>query len=313
MDYSKTPNFRPAVQNSRKLPVRSAFVELVYDETGERGFSDVSLTENFNGLNTRFSVEINPGNLYPRAQIDICNLSREHREFLTNYVYFQQPNKRHIRLYAGYLQEKEPPEKTPLIFTGDVIFTSFTAPPDIWTCMQVIYRNNDALSHQEWSVRGTYAKRTILEKAGAALGMKVDIQDKISGNCSNFQSSGGGKRLLRDLQLLCPGYAVYVRNNTLTVSAKKRDEPGPGETVWIVREDTGLVGIPSAVLPKGIDCDLIMNPAILPGDWMKLESIHQPAASGLYRISRVRHHGELRGSDFLTSIETYRPVRAPYE
>ncbi len=313
MDYSKTPNFRPAVQNSRKLPIRSAFVQLAdYPDIGDDdgpGKIDLDLA----GLNVRFNVVINPGNLYPRAQIDICNLSREHREYLTNYVYYQNPDLRHIRLFAGYLQEKEPRQKTPLIFSGDVLFTSFTPAPDIWTCMTLVHHNAKALAKQEWSLPGITFKQTVLEMAAVKMGLLFEPMDPVLGEVMNFSISGGGKKLLRDMQLLCPGYAVFIQDDTLTVYDKKRDEPGPGETVWVVREDTGLVGIPSAVLPKGIDCDLIMNPAILPGDWMKFESIHQPTASGYYRITRVRHHGELRGNDFLTSIETVRPARSPKE
>ena len=161
---------------------------------------------------------------------------------------------------------------------------------------------------QEWTMKGTLPINTILTKAATALGLKIDIKDKVSGTLTDFQVTGDGKALLRALQWACPDHAVFVRKDTLTVVKKDRDEPGPGETVWTIREDTGLINIPSAVLPKGIDCDVLLNPNILPGDWMKLESIHQPAANGIYRISRVRHHGELRGNDFLTSLETFRPV-----
>jgi len=310
MDYKATPNFRPAVQNTRKLPVRSAWVRVEYESRGEdRGGADVSEEVDFYGLNTRFNVEINPGNFYPRAQIDVCNLSRQYRDYLTNYRRFQTPELRFIRLYAGYIQDGESRDNTPELFSGSVVFTSFTNPPDIWTCMEVLHRHQSAMSEQEWLVKGTVPRKNILEQAAARMGLKLDLQDTPPNNASNFQSSGDGKRLLRDLQLLCPGYAVFIRNGALTVYEKKRDQPGPGETVWVVREDTGLVGIPSAILPKGVDCDLILNPAILPGDWMKLESVHQPLASGLYRILRVRHHGELRGNDFFTSLETTRPVK----
>lgn len=310
MDYAKTPNFRPSVQNSLKLPSRSAYVSIEYNFDDSDEADDFVLEDGMKvlyGLNTRFNVEYNMGNVYPRAQIDVCNASREVRDYLTNYTRIQHRNKRIVELRAGYLQPGDDWHDTPLLFTGYVIFTFFTAPPDIWTCMQTVNQNDAALSKQEWTVKGTITRRQLLEIGAAKLGLKFDSPDKLDGTVENFQSSGDGKRLLRDLQLACPNYAVYIDGGTLKAVFKERDEPMPGETVWTIREDTGLVGIPS-VVPKGVDCEVLLNPKIRPGDWINLQSVHQPVASGLYRILKLRHHGELRGTEFYTALETTRPA-----
>ena len=309
IDYSKFPNLHPAIQAGRKLPVRSAYVQYCEgDANGDAKPGEPLIS--LEGLNTRFTVEENFGNVYPAAQISVCNLNDASRDFLTNYMNFkdQQLNKRLIRLFAGYLQPGQTWKDTPLLFEGNVRFTRFTEPPDIWMNMDVLFKYSaSALKPQEWSIKDTANAEEILTKAAKQLNVGLDIRDMPTQSVKNFSASGDGARLMKQLRDTFPGYAVFISDaNKLTVIHTKRTEPKKGEITWSVREDTGLIGQP-IVEYWGVEVTTLLNPAMHPGDWIKLVSKNQPAATGRYCIRRLTHTGELRGNEFYTKIEAFYP------
>ena len=309
VDYSKFPNLHPSIQNGRKLPIRSAFIQFYEgDEKGEpKGGAPITT---LNGLNIKFSVEENWGNRYPMANIGVCNVKGETRDFLTNYMNFAnlQWNKRILRLYAGYLEEGQSAKATPYLFGGNVKYTRFTEPPDIWINMEVVYKEiASALQIQEWTIKGLCNAEEVLAECAKRLNVGLDIRDTPPNSIRNFRASGDGKRLLRKLRNCYPGYAVFITaDNKLTVTKYDRDKPKPGETIWAVREDTGMLGIPS-VEYWGVDVSVLLNPEIQPGDWIHLVSANQPTANGLYRIWKLNHTGELRGNEFCTQISACYP------
>lgn len=309
-DYTKFPNLHPTIQNGKKMPIRSAFVQFYEgDENGEpRGGAPIV---SLNGLNTRFSVEENFGGCFPKATIEVCNTNNATRDFLTNYMNFRdlQYSRRVVRLYAGYLQPGQGWKDTPYIFGGNVLFTKFTEPPDIWISMDVIYKEiASALMPQQWSIKGVSNATDILTECAKRLKVGLNIRDTPPQSITNFRADGDGKRLLRQLRNYFVGYAIYITpDNKLTITKITRDAPAPGETIWAAREDTGMVGIP-IVERWGVELKMLLNADMKPGDWVKLTSKNQPMADSLYRIRRVTHSGELRGNDFFTSIEAYRPL-----
>ena len=308
-DYAKFPNLHPAIQNGRRLPVRSAFVQFYEgDENGEPKSGAPIIT--LNGLNVKFSVEENWGNRFPLANIGVCNVKGATRDFLTNYMNFAnlQWDKRILRLYAGYLAQGQNAKETPYLFGGNVKYTRFTEPPDIWINMEVVYKEiASALKIQEWTIKGLCNAQAVLSECAKRLNVGLDIRDMPPNSVSNFRASGDGKGLLRSLRNYYPGYAVFITSdNKLTVIKYDRDKPAPGETIWAVREDTGMIGIPS-VEYWGVDVTTLLNPAMKPGDWIRLTSANQPMADGLYRIWKTTHSGELRGNEFCTKIAAKYP------
>ena len=306
-DYNKFPGFRPSIQAGRKLPIRSAYMEYK-DKAGQW----VSLP----GLNVRFSVTENIGNIYPAAQIDVCNLTREEREFLTNYFHMANPDYagKLVRIHAGYIKSAEDWENTPALFTGNVEFTRFTPPPDIWLCMSLIYRlAASGQQREEWTMRGTHTVAEILSVGAKKLELKVDFRGTSQSELSkrtltNFAMSGDGKLLLRKLQMSTPGYSVFINDDKLIVAKKGKEKPEKdADKVWEVAPDTGLIGIPD-IQPQGIFCTTLLNPEMRPGDWVKLTSLHQALGDGYFQIMQVQHEGELRGNDFYTRIQTRRPT-----
>lgn len=309
MDYSITPNFRPSIQAGLKLPVRSAYIQYLKEVDGAESKS-VEDVVSLNGLNVRFQVDVNMGDIYPRAQIDICNANRETREFLTNYFYYRDPDKSShiIRLYAGYIEPGKTWRDTPYIFSGNVLFTTITKPPDVWTCIQSIYdRSKSGLSVQEWGIKGTVSTSQMLAAAASRLGLELSMSSTPPGSITGFVASGDGNELLRRLRWYVPGYLVYIRDDKLVVEKKNRDVPAPGETVWEIRADTGMVEIPQ-FNALGASVTVLLNPVMRPGDWINLSSIHQPSGSGMFRILKIRHRGELRGDPFFSELETFRPL-----
>ena len=308
MDYGKFPNLRPEVQDSRVLAQRSVFVDYYEsDDKGEPTGKTPIVT--LHGLNTKFTVTENIGNFYPKAQIGVCNVKATTRDFLTNYMNFSDLHysKRVLRLYAGYLQPGEDWHKTPYLFGGNIMYTRFTEPPDIWLNMEVLYKNRvSALTSQEWTLKGTQTSETVLRESAKRLNLGLDIRDMPPYSFTNFTATGDGKALLRQLRYSMPNYAVFVNNGALTVIARDRKRPAPGETIWQVREDTGMIGIP-VVETWGVELTTLLNPNMHPGDWVNLVSQHQPAASGIYIILSITHSGELRGKEFYTKIQAYYP------
>lgn len=306
-DYSITTNFRPEIQNTRKLPRRSAYVE--YYQEDDYGVGQFIALP---GLNVRFSVTINMGNTYPQAQIDVCNLRRETREFLVNYFNMADPRftKRVVRLYAGYLRNEAGAETdTPFLFAGNVLFTTLTPPPDIWLCMQTLYDKGGWDAAQEWKINGLVPIKDVYRIAAERMGYAAKIEDAPAGDILNFTASGDGKALLRRLRAISRKHAVYVADGQLIVKLVNANQPAPGEAVWECRADTGMIDIPKMNY-RGADVTMLLNPDIHPGDWINLQSIHQPSASGLYRVWQVKHYGELRGDAFYSKLETYRPANS---
>lgn len=307
-NFTNIPNLAPTVQNGRQLKIRSAYIEFYEgDENGQLATGTTIVT--LQGLNTRFNVEENFGNFFPKASVGVCNLNQESRDFLTNYMNMKdlQFNKRIMRLYAGYLDPDDMSKQTPYIFGGNVMYTRFSDPPDIWFDMDVVYNNvASVLQSVEWTHKGKATSTEILQECAEKLKVGIDIRDTPKETVTNFTASGDGQSLMKQLRNTFLNHAIFISNGNLVVLEKERETPAPGETVWEMREDTGMIGLP-VVEYWGVEIQCLLNPAIHPGDWIKLYSVNQPKANGTYHVRRVTHHGELRGTEFCTRLEAFYP------
>lgn len=105
------------------------------------------------------------------------------------------------------------------------------------------------------------------------------------------------------------GFQWSIQNNTLQITPKRGVTTR--EAIYL-SASTGMIGSPTrldrtqenqtkAKEPPGLRVDCLLNPALLPGDTVVIDSAVFPRAS--YRIKTVDHRGDTHGPDWTTSLE----------
>lgn len=112
------------------------------------------------------------------------------------------------------------------------------------------------------------------------------------------------------------GFQWSIQNNTLQLT--ERRTPSQREAV-LLTPSTGMIGSPTRVdktgdnLTKakeepGLKVRCLLNPALVPGDPVVIESAEYPR--GTYRITRVEHNGDTHGDDWSSTLEVVEATKA---
>ena len=104
--------------------------------------------------------------------------------------------------------------------------------------------------------------------------------------------------------------ALYLSEENGLLSKDTSDVP-------LVSEDSGLIDIPfyaasDSKLPTnkrhkaGVQFKMLLNPEIIPGKMVRLESKVMPALTGFYRVNDARFTGDYRGGDWYVEVTAAR-------
>lgn len=144
----------------------------------------------------------------------------------------------------------------------------------------------------------------------------VEIDFDLSGTFKNGWSFYGQVRDGLDKLAGRFGFQWSIQNNTLQLTEART--PSSRQAV-VLNPDTGMIGSPSRVdktgdnltgakEQPGLKVKCLLNPALVPGDPVVIESREYPR--GVYRIVRVEHNGDTHGSDWSSEIQVVESTAA---
>lgn len=152
--------------------------------------------------------------------------------------------------------------------------------------------------------------KSIVDKIVESLEVdSVDVNFDLSGSFRQGWSYVGRAQDAMDKLAARFGFAWSVQNNTLQITEKKGVTARPS---ILLTPQTGLIGVPYKVEdtradseknrePPGLMVRCLLNPAILPGDVVQVQSSLVP--SGSYRVKQIEHRGDTHGQEWVSEIE----------
>lgn len=232
------------------------------------------------------------------ADIDIYNLRKDNR------VALQEKNLA-VSIEAGYT------ENTSQIFLGDLEHSETVLDGRDWiTTIQAADAGQAFKSARiNVSLTGPAPIGDVLQTAADALGIDLgNVADKVSagslrGALTEFTNgivlSGKAEKQL-DKVVKSMGYSWSIQDGALQLL-------GPDETVgdqaFLLQSGTGLVGVPEAGEDGLVKARSLLQPEILPGKKVQIESIGAESINGLYRVEKTTFVGDTWGSDWFVDIE----------
>lgn len=275
----------------------------------EKNGTDASLLKSqkvIEGINIRFACEcVSSMGIVSSGSIDVYNLNRNDTEFLTTSTAFWLNRQRMVQLYAGYdddvkmimsgVVKEAPPNGYPdmalhINLIGDAKWQSATInlqKADLKIVDLIDYVSSVTeypvnmpqwlRSSNEWLNR----KLDAYSYTGTPIGLLENIQNMIGGYNPNSSS-----------------FMLGIQNGEIVVGSPQKNE---SDNVLLISKDTGMIGLPMPTY-NGIDVKMLLNPDVKVNDKIRLESERVPMCNGYYYVLGIRHEGELRSSQFYTTL-----------
>jgi hypothetical protein len=239
-------------------------------------------------------------------------LSRETREkilYFLRYTTSEKPREnRYIRLYAGY---NDGSKQATQIFSGNVIHSTVSTPPDIWVDMECIAAFPATTKNYSISYDGNFPASSIIFNVCQEMGLGfIPLASEDGRTFANFSFNGSGFELIKKLYhlriedwvLWYDGFNIYTADRKATHLTAEKSIDGGHANLWEINSKNGMIGIPKFDIPYS-SVRTLLNSMARAGDYANIISEMYPKGNGLYRIIEVVHSGELRGNDFYTDYK----------
>lgn len=258
------------------------------------------------GVNIRFACEcVSSMGIISSGSIDVYNLNREDTQFLTTSTAFWLNRQRLVQLYAGYDDDVR------MIMAGMIE----EAPPNGYPDMALHIK---LIADAKWQSTVINLKKAdlkivdLIDYVSSVTDYPVNMpqwlrssNEWLNKKLDNYSYTGTPIGLLEDIQNMIGGYnpnndafVLGVQNGEINVGSPKKTE---SDNVLLVNKNTGMVGLPMPTF-NGINVKVLLNPDIRVNDKIKLESERVPMCNGYYYVLGIRHEGELRSSQFYTTL-----------
>jgi len=232
------------------------------------------------------------------ADLDIYNLVKANRSA------FQEKNLP-ITIEAGYT------ENVSQIFSGNLEHVDNVLNGRDWVSSIQAADAGQAFKSARINVSfaGPAQVGDVLQAAADALGVDPgNVADKVSagsirGALSEFTNgivlSGKAEQQL-DKVVRSMGYSWSIQDGQLQLL-------GPDETIgdqaFLLTTETGLIGVPEAGEDGLVKVRGLLQPEILPGKQVEIQSLGLESINGLYRVEKTTFIGDTWGSDWYVDIE----------
>ena len=269
---------------------RVCYVEI---ETNDNGTKQMKSLE---GMAIKGKVSRKEGTIAADAAISIANLTQSDIEYLTTYTtpYVKPKVRKLINIYAGYSQSG-----WGRIFTGDITEAISSGMPDTWLnikAQSLYYSQRTPISY---GVTNTTTKK-IAESIAGNLGLEFDWAASGDKNIGVFNFAGSKAGLIKEFNKL-DDVTMFEDNGKLKVVDKIASPPDKNQ-IPLITKDSGLIGLPEPD-EYGVKFKCLLNPSLVPGQWVRLESVKLSGLNGYYRIYTVNFDFESRGQSFYCDIE----------
>lgn len=270
---------------------RVCYVEI---ETNDNGTKEMKSLE---GLAIKGTVSRKAGTIAAEAKVSIANLTQSDIEYLATYTtpYMKPKVKKLINIYAGYTQSG-----WGRIFQGDITEAIPQGMPDTWLDIKAQSQYYNQRSPISYGVTNTTSKE-IAQSIANNLNLTFDWQATSEKNIDIFDFIGSKAGLIKEFNKL-DDVTMFEDNGTLRVIDKKSTPPEKDKnSIPLITKDSGLIGLPEPD-EYGIKFKCLLSPALLPGQWIKVESVKLPGINGQYQIYTVDFDFESRGQPFYCKI-----------
>jgi hypothetical protein len=245
-----------------------------------------------------------------------------------------------VWLEAGY---REPATQYGRIFSGQIVYYRYGQDTNAVDTFVDIHAFQDELP-TDWAIINTvlpagHTKRDVLQAVADAMGVKLgqvaDLGDEQSPRARTLY--GMARDVLRDIKETAGAQTFLGKDGKLNVLGKGEPLTMQNVIVPVLNSKTGLVGMPSVTIGKGVDIKSLLNPAIIPGGQVRINQADVAQivpvdtsrfqklgfdvethklniqADGYYRVVTVNHSGESRGNNWFTNAitESFDPMEQP--
>lgn len=219
------------------------------------------------------------GNVNSETTIQIFNLKVETRDFLLSQLspFSLNPAPSKVSLYVGRKSYG-----TFLIFTGQVVVSSPTQPPDIGITLKALNNFGNLAVLQSVSAAPLTTLKTIAAQLAAASNLTLKYEAMTVPNIANFTFNGSATD---QLKLLSDLGNVDAYSDNMNLIVKDRGMPLKGST-RVLNMNTGMVGVPD-VTQQGGRVKMFVDNTVEPGGSITIQSQVNPAANGTYYIYQL--------------------------
>lgn len=232
------------------------------------------------------------------ADIDVYNLRQSNRVAL-------QKSGLVVDIEAGYA------ENVSRIFLGGLEHSEIRLDGRDWVVTMQASDGGEAFksSRVNVSVKGPAQVGDVLKTVADAMGLDLgNVADKvregsIRGALTEFTNGivlSGKAEQQFDKVAKSMGYSWSVQDGQLQLL-------GPNETVgdqaFLLSTGTGLVGVPEAGEDGLVKARSLLQPEILPGKKVKIESVGANNINGFYKVEKSTFIGDTGGGDWYVDIE----------
>lgn len=236
--------------------------------------------------------------LMNETDIQITNLSREHRDWLMNELSPYNLNRSPKRLI---LEAGRASRGVQRIFVGDCISGEVSGPPDF--TIKLKGRTGAFASGQTATVnKGPQAPLSDIAQTtadGLGLSLQFEADEK---SVANYQWSGPAMKQVDRIGDV-GDVDAFIDDDKLVV--KKKGQPLLAGGIFI-SEETGMVGIPSLDI-QGVTVKFLLDSAPVLGSSIEIQSKVFPAANGVYSIYKLDFAISNRDTPFYWTAKGSRP------
>ena len=268
---------------------RVCYIEV---QTNDNGTTQMKSLE---GMAIKGKVSRKAGTIAAEATLSIANLTQSDIEYLTTYTspYMKPKVKKLVNIYAGYSQSG-----WGRIFQGDITEAIPEGMPDTWLNIKAQSQYYNQRSPISYGVTNTTSKE-IAQSIANNLGLTFDWQATSEKNIDIFDFIGSKAGLIKEFNKL-DDVTMFEDNGTLKVVDKVSTPPDKNQ-IPLITKDSGLIGLPEPD-QYGVKFKCLLSPALIPGQWIRLESVKLTGLNGQYQIYTVDFDFESRGQAFYCDI-----------
>jgi len=235
------------------------------------------------------------------CEVKIANLDKATRDYLLTETSPFNKNRRRklLRVEAGRRSTG-----TALVYQGDITSATGSQPPDIMLTLKSAtgdYLKGDIVSR---SSAGATPLRSLAQRIAADLRLSLQFEAKDK-QIANYSFAGGALKQVDQLGVMGRVNA-FVDDGKLIV--KDYNVPLAGRT-RVLNKDTGMIGIPEFT-EYGVKVRMLFDNQTVIGGGLDIRSEMNPAADGLYTVSKLGFEIASRDVPFYYIAEATRAVRA---
>lgn len=251
----------------------------------------------FEGLNIQARGSKFTSSAMGTIDLRIYNLTADHRKFILTQAspIARAPTLHPINLTLDVGRESY---GTFRLFEGQVFAGGAMQPPDIGILLNGLANNFQLSMTSAYTQSSIATLRKISEQVAAANQLSLDFTKATDKQIENFSYTGTPHGLIVKLNEM-GGILAYQDNKTLIVCDTDKAR---GNSVRVINQDTGMVGVPQPTA-SGCIVQVMIDNSIVVGQEVRVESVINPGVNGNYFIRQMDFEVASRDNPFWYTLQ----------